>query len=203
MAADLAPPPSTKPTLRERRRQETDACLLDATLDLIAENGVDNLTMADVAERAGVSVRTLYRHFPDRPDLLAAALARHDRSVPFESPTHPDQIGALYGAVFARFDETPEIVRAVVMARLSGSVRWECRSSRVMDIEHALSTACNHLPREEAENATAVIIYLANALAWLNLRDESGLDGKRSGAAIAWAIDTLVSDLRERNQALA
>jgi hypothetical protein len=45
-----------------------------------------------------------------------------------------------------------------------------------------------------------VIVYLANALAWLSLRDESGLDGHQSGAAITWAIDTLVADLHQRNQ---
>lgn len=199
MSVDPAPP-SSKPSLRERRRIETETSLLDEALRLIAEDGVDELTMAAVAERAGVSLRTLYRHFPDRASLLTAALARHDRSVPFESPTRPDQIGAVYGAVFPRFDETPEIVQAVVTARLSGSVRWESRSNRVRDIEQALSLACDRLPREEAENATAVVVYLANALAWLSLRDESGLDGRRSGAAIAWAIDTLVSDLQQRNQ---
>jgi hypothetical protein len=44
---------------------------------------------------------------------------------------------------------------------------------------------------------------LANALAWLSLRDESGLDGQQSGAAITWAIDTLVADLHRRNRRAA
>jgi hypothetical protein len=70
----------------------------------------------------------------------------------------------------------------------------------VREIEQALSPVCDRLPPEDAENAKAVIVYLANALAWLSLRDESGLDGRRSGAAITWAIDTLVSDLGRRNE---
>lgn len=192
--------PPARPSLRERRRQETGEVILDAVLELIADEGIDGLTMAAVADRVGVSLRTLYRYFPDRASLLAAALALHDQAVPFESPRSPDQIGSVYGTVFPRFDESPAIVQAVLAARVEGSVRWEARTSRIREIEQALAPACNRLPPEEAQRATAVIVYLANALAWLSLRDESGLDGTQSGPAITWAIDTLVADLHRRNQ---
>jgi AcrR family transcriptional regulator len=188
------------PSLRERRRQETAELILDAVLDLMAEGGIDGLTMDAVAERVGVSLRTVYRYFPDRASLLTAALARHNQAVPFESPTSADQIGAVYGEVFSRFDDTPAIVQAVLAARVAGSVRWDARSQRIREIEEAVAPVCDRLPRHEAEQATAVIVYLANALAWLSLRDESGLDGHQSGAAITWAIDTLVADLDRRNR---
>jgi AcrR family transcriptional regulator len=191
---------SPPPSLRERRRQETAELILDAVLDLVADVGIDGLTMEAVAERVGVSLRTGYRYFPDRPSLLTAALARHNEAVPFEPPTTPEQIGAAYGEVFPRFDEVPAIVQAVLAARVAGSVRWDARSQRVREIEEALAPACDRLPPQEAEQATAVIVYLANALAWLSLRDESGLDGQQSGAAITWAIDTLVADLHRRNR---
>ena len=200
MADDPHSNQSSGPSLRERRRQETAELILDAVLNLMADAGIDRLTMESVAERVGVSLRTVYRYFPDRASLLTAALARHNEAVPFESPTSPDQIGAVYGEVFPRFDDTPAIVRAVLAARVAGSVRWEARSNRIREIEEALAPACDRLPREEAEQATAVVVYLANALAWLSLRDESGLDGHQSGAAITWAIDALVADLHRRNE---
>src|ERR671912_1497085 len=103
--------PSSGPSLRERRRQETAELILDAVLDLMAEAGIDGLTMEAVAERVGVSLRTVYRYFPDRATLLTAALARHNEAVPFASPTSPAQIGAAYGEVFSRFDEVPAIVQ--------------------------------------------------------------------------------------------
>jgi AcrR family transcriptional regulator len=188
------------PSLRERRRQETAELILDAVLDLVAEAGIDGLTMDAVAERVGVSLRTVYRYFPDRASLLTAALARHNEAVPFQPPTRPEQIGAAYGELFPRFDEVAAVVQAVLAARVGGSVRWDARSQRIREIEEALAPACDRLPPQEAEQATAVIVYLANALAWLSLRDESGLDGHQSGAAITWAIDTLVADLHRRNR---
>src|SRR5829696_5726863 len=127
--------PPAGPSLRERRRQETAELILDAVLDLVAEAGIDGLTMEAVAERVGVSLRTVYRYFPDRASLLTAALARHNEAVPFESPTRPDQIGAAYGEVFPRFDDVPAIVQAVLAARVAGLVRRDARSQRIREIE--------------------------------------------------------------------
>ena len=200
MVAELPSNAAAGLTLRERRRQETAELIVDAVMRLLADAGVDGLTMEAVAERVGVSLRTVYRYFPDRASLLTAALARHNQSVPFDSPTSPDQIGAVYGEEFPRFDDAPAIVQAVLAARVAGAVRWDARSQRIREIEEALAPACDRLPRDDAEQATAVVVYLANALAWLSLRDESGLDGHQSGTAITWAINTLVADLHRRNQ---
>ncbi len=50
--------------------------ILDATLLLIAEGGIDAIRYRDVAARAGVPLGTVSYHYPARPDLLAAAF-RH------------------------------------------------------------------------------------------------------------------------------
>ncbi|MBU2666090.1 TetR/AcrR family transcriptional regulator [Actinoplanes bogorensis] len=50
------------------------AVLLEAARELAAEVGGD-LTLDQVARRAGVGNATLYRHFPTREDLLAAVYA--------------------------------------------------------------------------------------------------------------------------------
>jgi AcrR family transcriptional regulator len=191
------------PSLRDRRRQETAGLILDAVLDLMAESGIGALTMDAVAERVGVSLRTVYRYFPDRPSLLTAALARHNEAVPYNPPTSADEIGRVYAEIFSRLDDVSAVVQAVLAARVAGSLRWDARSQRIREIEEALAPACDHLSSEEAQQAIAVIVYLANALAWLSLRDESSLNGRQSGAAITWAIDTLVADLKRRNQGAA
>lgn len=47
--------------------------LLQAAMDVFAESGVDAPVRA-IAERAGVGVGTLYRHFPQRADLIVAVM---------------------------------------------------------------------------------------------------------------------------------
>jgi len=62
------------------RRVRADAqrnlvTLLKAAKEVFAEAGVD-APVRDIAERAGVGVGTVYRHFPRRPDLIAAVFAQ-------------------------------------------------------------------------------------------------------------------------------
>jgi AcrR family transcriptional regulator len=52
------------------------AALVDAALVLIAERGVDALSVAEAARRTGVSAAAPYRHFPTRQALLKAAAIR-------------------------------------------------------------------------------------------------------------------------------
>ncbi|WP_372983752.1 TetR/AcrR family transcriptional regulator [Microbacterium sp.] len=49
--------------------------LIDATLALVDEKGIDGFTMTDAARRAGVSGAAPYRHFADRNALVATASA--------------------------------------------------------------------------------------------------------------------------------
>ena len=50
--------------------------LLEATQKLLATKGIRATTMMEVAEEAGVSRAWLYRHFPDKPALIGAAIVR-------------------------------------------------------------------------------------------------------------------------------
>lgn len=52
------------------------AALVDAALALIAEQGVEALSVAEAARRTGVSAAAPYRHFPTRLDLLKATATR-------------------------------------------------------------------------------------------------------------------------------
>ncbi|MEU4393221.1 helix-turn-helix domain-containing protein [Kribbella sp. NPDC023855] len=56
--------------LRERRRLETQRMIQTQAVRLFAERGYDATTVADVAEAAGVSAMTVYRHFPTKEDLV-------------------------------------------------------------------------------------------------------------------------------------
>jgi AcrR family transcriptional regulator len=59
-----------RPGLRERKKQRTRALIEDAALQLFLERGFDAVTIADVAERADVDVKTIYNYFPSKPDLV-------------------------------------------------------------------------------------------------------------------------------------
>jgi AcrR family transcriptional regulator len=72
-----------------RRHRNTDA-VLDAVHQLFVE-GHTFPTVEDVALKSGVSLRSVYRYFPDRDELLRAALVR--RMSVAESYFHLEDIG--------------------------------------------------------------------------------------------------------------
>ncbi|MCX4161884.1 MULTISPECIES: TetR/AcrR family transcriptional regulator [Paraburkholderia] len=51
--------------------------IFDATIQVLLADGLQRLTTIRVAERAGVSVGTLYQYFPQKQALLFAVLQRH------------------------------------------------------------------------------------------------------------------------------
>jgi len=57
------------------RARRSDVDILDATLDVIAEHGVSGATVDTVADKAGISKATIYRHWGSRAQLIHAALS--------------------------------------------------------------------------------------------------------------------------------
>ncbi|MGW4484022.1 TetR/AcrR family transcriptional regulator [Amycolatopsis sp. NPDC004368] len=84
--------------------------LVRVSLELIAEQGMAGFSVAQVAKRANVSAAAPYRHFPDRPSLLAAVAAEAacrlhclvDTAVTTTDPTPAPRLAAAAGA-YTRF----------------------------------------------------------------------------------------------------
>lgn len=65
---------SRRPARTQARGFATRRRVLDAAERLFGQSGYEATSMADVAERAGVGVGTLYHHFPDKRALLLALI---------------------------------------------------------------------------------------------------------------------------------
>ena len=80
-------PIATQPALQPRKRPVqarsavTVEAILEASLQVLVAVGKERLTTTLVAQRAGVSVGTLYQYFPNKSALLQAALRRHMNEV--------------------------------------------------------------------------------------------------------------------------
>ncbi|MGW4705745.1 TetR/AcrR family transcriptional regulator, partial [Streptomyces sp. NPDC004285] len=68
-----ATPPS--PSLTERRKAATQLDIARAAAELFTERGPDGTTAEEIAQRAGVALRTFYRYFRSKQDAVAPLLA--------------------------------------------------------------------------------------------------------------------------------
>ena len=94
--ATSAPRPLGRP-----RDERADRAILAAALGLMAEHGVRDLRMDDVAERAGVGKATIYRRYRSKDDLVTAAVAGlvSEITVPDTGSTRGDLLGLMRRAV--------------------------------------------------------------------------------------------------------
>jgi AcrR family transcriptional regulator len=70
-------------TMKQRAREAAATALLEAAEHVASERGIDQTSIAAIAERAQVAVGTLYNYFPDRESLLSALFKwRRDELLP-------------------------------------------------------------------------------------------------------------------------
>jgi AcrR family transcriptional regulator len=186
--------------LRERKRRLTRQLISDAATALFATRGFDNVRVSEVAERVGVSEKTIYNYFPTKESMvldtadesvqqLAAAL--RDRA-PEESLTQ-----AVVRAITAdteRFDDAPdELVQFmplfVAMIEQTPALRaaWlemHDRLARVAREELAAQAGVDPRDPEPTAAAGALVSLIQVAMESRVRRIQDGLRGDELDRAV-------------------
>jgi AcrR family transcriptional regulator len=112
---------NTTATIGRPRDARTDRAILAASLELIAEVGVHEFRMDDVAERARVGKSAIYRRYKSKDELVGAAVAAlvSEIDVPDTGDTREDIVALMDGAV----DVYSDPIRAAVMPSLVGAMQ--------------------------------------------------------------------------------
>ncbi|MGY4644741.1 TetR-like C-terminal domain-containing protein [Cellulomonas sp. URHB0016] len=174
------------------RVQRTRTLLQDALLALARERPLDEIAVADVADRATVNRSTFYQHYPDTDTLLADALdARAAAAGADLSSIHPDA-GAAPPEVLVRYAEHvaehAELYRSALGEHGSPVAVTRLRR-RIGQISleglrmHGTPAALAELPPEVAAAAFAGSV-IGVLVAWL---DQEPLPRAHDAASWAWA----------------
>lgn len=101
---------------RGEAAEETRRRIVQATFDLHAEQGIRDTTMQQIAARAGVSVGTVYHHFPTYADAIDACGAHAAVAVPAPGPsifdgagTRRERVERLVSALFDFYRRLPAL----------------------------------------------------------------------------------------------
>lgn len=190
--------------LRDEYAALTRGRIVAAFVESLGDGAADEVSMAEIAQRANVAERTIYRHFKTRAELLAAAGEWIEDNVfgyvPF---TSPDELPGIFRKLCRSFDRHPHLARAIALTRAGRTMRADFRRRLIEHHHQAMAPLTRHLKPKEVRQAEALATYLNNVLAWSALREDFGMSSTEISDAIEWALTTLLKDVRRRNAAAA
>ncbi|HLM18189.1 MAG TPA: TetR family transcriptional regulator [Acidimicrobiia bacterium] len=155
--------------------------ILDAALELFAEQGFDETTTEQVADRAGVSPRTFFRYFPTKESVVFyrdfGLMRRFESELQAQSETRSDfdAICATFVALSRGFDELRERVQRYRRVVDSSSVLLGREHLHSQEHSQTIARALAHRHGREAPNdddatlgALAVLLYNRAFAQWLD-----------------------------------
>jgi AcrR family transcriptional regulator len=193
---------TTKPytsTLRDRQVAQTRELILDALTTLVGDRRADEVTTRDIAATAGVSERTVYRHFPDRGALLeglSQRLPELDGVTPSFGVGGLDDLAPTSRRLMELLEEHYVAARAEAVLNADPRRFAADTQSHSRDLRELLARELPELGERDQRRIAAVLRCLVSTQAWLRMREEYGVPGDESGPAVAWVIDTVIGALR-------
>ena len=186
-------------SLRRKQKQVARELMLRAAADLIVDAGLESLSLAQVAERAGVSKRTLYNYFDSREALLAD-LGRWSDELTLElggylRPEGLDSLPEMVPAVWRTWAAQGTVYQAVlkIAAAAGDDMVSDDRRQRRAALADAVARIRPDLPAATVDQLAAVFHAIASAPVFERLTTQDGLDVDTAGAIIGWVI-TLMRD---------
>jgi AcrR family transcriptional regulator len=181
---------------RAEAAAETGRRILQATMELYTERFYDQVSLEDVAERAGVTVQTVLRRFGSKEKLIFAAAEEARRRVRSQRDRAPvgDVAGAVkvlvetyeeHGDRYLRLLAQEERVPAFRLITDTGRAHhYEC-------VERDFAPLLAERTGPERERLLAQLIAICDLYFWKLLRRDLGLSREQTELTIIEAIRAL------------
>jgi AcrR family transcriptional regulator len=192
------------PSRRKAAMEKTRSRIVRATAELHAKHGVVATSYAMIAKKADVSLPTVYHHFPELGDLIAACSGHVLGQAPLVGPH-----------IFERIDDTDSRLRALVhhlctfYRFVAPWFRWTYYEARIVPeiaarykkaAEARRALLCTALAPAFGESPPQQLVALCESLldfpAWQALTGDSRLSDDEAEAALIDAVATIVKSMK-------
>ena len=181
--------------LRAQQAEETRGRILDATGRVMA-GGLAFVSIPAVAREAGVSVPTVYRHFPTKHDLLAAIYPHALRRAGLDDvviPTSMDELRQALRAHFERTDSFGDLARAAMASPASDEVRRLSMPRRLAAFRQ-VADSIEPKPSKADRDRIARLLVILTASSSLRLwRDQLGSSVDEAAGDVDWVLRAITS----------
>ena len=186
--------------LRAEQAAVTRDRVVDAAVELLSGGDATEVGMQDVADRAGVSVRTLYRHFATREELFDAVVKSiRERMAAMAGPppvglaAQIESTREVVGAVL----ELEPLYRALFATQAGRDSHQRGARRRRAAMTEAVAGELDGLDDDEVRLCTALIHLVTSSTAVLFLKDYWGLDADETARVLGWGGGALIAAMRD------
>ena len=180
---------------REAQTLATREKILDATIAVIGE-GIALLSIPAVAERAGVSIPTVYRYFPDKEVLVEAAAVHVRERIGVDadapSPTGVEQYLESHREIFRRLADADDDTIGAVVATFGRGAGGLSLAERREWLAPAFAGVLDDWEEIDRENFLSTASILSSSVGATALA-QFGLRGDAAADLLTWIVQRLLS----------
>jgi AcrR family transcriptional regulator len=187
---------TTRPYRQGRRAEAAEArteAILDAALEAFEAKPFDQITLAEVAERAGVGVQTLIRRVQTKDGLVrsvnAWAVARIGEARGEPESSDPDVVATALARQYERYGTL--IDRTIRQEELSPALAEGARGGREAHRAWVETAFAAQIARGGPQLA-GQLVALCGVELWLVLRRDGGLTVEQTRATVAQLIRSVL-----------
>jgi len=184
-------------TARAEAAAATAQRILESVIDLHSERFHDQITLEDIAARAGVTVQTVLRRFGSKEQLLDAAAAMVSEQVVRQRQQAPvgDVAGAVDNLVTHYEERGRTVLRLLAQEERVTQFQPILEQGRHLHYEWVATTFGPFLDRaRDRELLHAQLIALLDVYVWKVLRLDLGLEPADVRTALIGMVDALVDE---------
>jgi AcrR family transcriptional regulator len=184
---------------RNKAVERTREAILDAAVELFTPAWFDEVTLADVAKRAGVSSQTVVNHFGSKAGLYRTGLS--ERFVPslkeLRAQAVPGDVGSVVATVMADYEVTGDATfRTEALAERIEDLRDVVVGGRAAHRAWVESVFAPQLGRCRGRRRERLVVLLATVLdagTWKRLRRDEGLSAEQTRDHLETLVGALLA----------
>jgi AcrR family transcriptional regulator len=184
---------------RERARAATREEILDAAVELFTPAWFDEVTLADVAKRAGVSQQTVVNHFGSKIDLFLTGISERvaPRLAEARAGVEPGDVRGIVASVVGDYEESGDgNIRIVALAGRMPELHEVVRRGRTWHrawVEHVFTPQLKKRRGAARERVLTLLVTALDVTTWKTLRRDEGLDQAQTAVHLEALVEGVLA----------
>jgi AcrR family transcriptional regulator len=185
-------------TARAASATRTAERIVAATKELFVDKVIAEITLADIAARAGVTVQTVLRRYGDKDSLFAAAVAHYaDEVTAQRGQATPNAVDDIVANLVEHYEQWgPVVLKMLAQQAASPAIRDTVATSKDYHrdwCETVFSDALADLSKADRARRLAQLVAVCDVRTWELLRIASGLSRKQTQRALHEMLEPLIT----------